>query len=215
MFSLYLKYFLCFEKKNYSIYLFPQHNKRTGGNPLSLHRGVSSILFLTHVLLYTLFVLSQVVCKQFVSIFLSLLENDERYAEWNTTIIILSCFCKSATGCVVCINRAVVDTVVPHIDIPRLSPVRTVCCVPYDTITPVSRHVLSVSRAPYMELHFHVLVIVRRDYHFRIKCLFLHERISSIINTLLLHRSGTYINRLTASPDIRQFRKSIFSRIGS
>lgn len=169
-----------------------------------------AILFLTHVLLYTLFVLSQVVCKQFVSIFLSLLENDERYAEWNTTIIILSCFCKSATGCVVCINRAVVDTVVPHIDIPRLSPVRTVCCVPYDTITPVSRHVLSVSRAPYMELHFHVLVIVRRDYHFRIKCLFLHERISSIINTLLLHRSGTYINRLTASPDIRQFRKYIF-----
>ena len=47
--------------------------------------------------------------------------------------------------------------------------VRTVCCVPYDTITPVSRHVLSVSRALYMELHFHVLVIVRRDYHFRIK----------------------------------------------
>lgn len=110
------------ERKNYSIYLFPQHNKRTGDNPLSLHRGVSSILFLTHVLLYTLFVLSQVECKQFVSIFLSLLENDERYAEWNTTIIILSCFCKSATGCVVCINRAVVDTVVPHIDIPRLSP---------------------------------------------------------------------------------------------
>ena len=91
--------------------------------------------------------------------------------------------------------------------------VRTVYCVPYDTITPVSRHVLSVSRALYMELHFHVLVIVRRDYRFRIKCLFLHERISSIINTLLLHRSGTYINRLTASPDIRQFRKSIFPRM--
>ena len=55
--------------KNYSIYLFPQHNKRTGGNPLSIHRGVSSYIFLTHVLLYTLFVLSQVECKQFVSIF--------------------------------------------------------------------------------------------------------------------------------------------------
>ena len=81
-----------------------------------------AILFLTHVLLYTLFVLSQVVCKQFVSIFLSLLENDERSAEWNTTIIILFCFCKSATGCVVCINRAVANTVAPHIDIPRLSP---------------------------------------------------------------------------------------------
>ena len=148
-----------------------------------------------------------------MSIFLSLLENDERCAEWNTTMNILSCFCKSATGCVVCINRAVVNTVVSHIDIPRLSLVRTVCCVPYDTITPVSRHVLSVSRAPYMELHFHVLVIVRRDYHFRIKCLFLHERISSIINTLLLHRSSTYINRLTASPDIRQFRKSMSSRM--
>lgn len=123
MFYLYSKYFLCFlKRKNYSIYLFPQHNKRTGYNSPSLHRGVSSCIFLTRVLLYTLFVLSQVECKQFVSIFLSLLENDERYAEWNTTIIILSCFCKSATGCVVCINRAVVDTVVPHIDIPRLSP---------------------------------------------------------------------------------------------
>lgn len=49
-----------------------------------------AILFLTHVLLYTLFVLSQVVCKQFVSIFLSLLENDERCAEWNTTIILFT-----------------------------------------------------------------------------------------------------------------------------
>ena len=54
--------------------------------------------------------------------FLSLLENDERYAEWNTTIIILSCFCKSATGCVVCVNRAVVNIVVSHIDHPGLSP---------------------------------------------------------------------------------------------
>lgn len=44
-----------------------------------------AILFLTHVLLYTLFVLSQVECEQFVSI-LSLLENDERCAEWNTTM---------------------------------------------------------------------------------------------------------------------------------
>ena len=200
------------KRKNYSIYLFPQHNKRTGGNPLSLHRGVSSILFLTHVLLYTLFVLSQVVCKQFVSIFLSLLENDERYAEWNTTIIILFCFCKSATGCVVCINRAVVNTVVSHIDIPRLSPVRTVCCVPYDTITPVSRHVLSVSRAPYMELHFQFLLWCVGTTIFAFM-LILRERIYSIENTLLLHRSGTYINRLTASPDIRQFRKSIFPRM--
>lgn len=120
-----------------------------------------------------------------MSIFLSLLENDERYAEWNTTIIIPSCFCKSATGCVVCINRAVVNTVVSHIDIPRLSPVRTVCCVPYDTITPVSRHVLSVSRALYMELHFHVLVIVRRDYHFRIKCL-------SFANVFILYKIRFY-----------------------
>ena len=146
------------KRKNYSIYLFPQHNKRTGGNPLSLHRGVSSILFLTHVLLYTLFVLSQVVCKQFVSIFLSLLENDERYAEWNTTIIILSCFCKSATGCVVYVNRAEVVLSYLILTSPGFPRVRTVCCVPYDTITPVSRHVLSVSRAPYMELHFQFLL---------------------------------------------------------
>lgn len=48
------------KRKNYSIYLFPQHNKRTGYNSLSLHRGVSSCIFLTHALLYTLFVLSQV-----------------------------------------------------------------------------------------------------------------------------------------------------------
>lgn len=167
------------ERKNYSIYLFPQHNKRTGGNPLSLHRGVSSYIFLTHVLLYTLFVLSQVECKQFVSIFLSLLENDERYAEWNTTMNILSCFCKSATGCVVCINRAVVDTVVPHIDIPGFPRVRTVCCVPYDTITPVSRHVLSVSRAPYMKLHFQFLLWCVGTTIFAFM-LILHERISSI-----------------------------------
>ena len=109
------------ERKNYSIYLFPQHNKRTGYNSLSLHRGVSSCIFLTHALLYTLFVLSQVECKQFVS-FLSLLENDERCAEWNTTIIILSCFCKSATSCVVCVNRAAVYIVVSHIDYHGLSP---------------------------------------------------------------------------------------------
>lgn len=60
-------------------------------------------------------------CKQFVS-FLSLLENDERCAEWNTTIIILFCFCKSATGRVVCVNRAVVNIVVSHIDYHGLSP---------------------------------------------------------------------------------------------
>lgn len=94
--------------------------------------------------------------------------------------IILFCFCKSATGCAVCANRAVVNTVVSHINSLDFPQARTVCCVPYDTITPVSRHVLSVSRALYMELHFHVLVIVRRDYHFHIKCLFLHERIPSI-----------------------------------
>nr|DAY85489.1 MAG TPA: hypothetical protein [Caudoviricetes sp.] len=46
MFYLYLKYFLCFlKRKNYSIYLFPQHNKMTGYNSLSLHRGVSSCIF--------------------------------------------------------------------------------------------------------------------------------------------------------------------------
>lgn len=80
-----------------------------------------AVLFLNHVSLYTLFVLSQVECKQFVS-FLSLLENDERCVEWNTTIIILSCFCKSATGRVVCVNRAVANIVVSHIDYHGLSP---------------------------------------------------------------------------------------------
>lgn len=71
-----------------------------------------AILFLTHVLLYTLFVLSQVECKQFVSIFISIRKRRE------IRRIILSCFCKSATGCVVCVNRAVVYTAVSHIDIP-------------------------------------------------------------------------------------------------
>ena len=75
-----------------------------------------AILFLTHVLLYTLFVLSQVECKQFVSIFISIRKRRE------IRRIILSCFCKSATGCVVCVNRAVVYTAVSHIDYPGLSP---------------------------------------------------------------------------------------------
>lgn len=69
VFSIFKISLVFLKRKNYSIYLFPQHNKRTGGNPLSIHRGVSSYIFLTHVLLYTLFVLSQVECKQFVSIF--------------------------------------------------------------------------------------------------------------------------------------------------
>lgn len=142
--------------------------------------------------------------------FLSLLENDERYAEWNTTIIILFCFCKSATGRVVCVNRAVVNIVVSHIDYHGLSPC-TDCmlCTIWYNYACITSCLVSLSR-PIYGTTLPVFAIVRRDYHFRIKCLFLHERISSIINTLLLHRSGTYINRLTASPDIRQFRKYIF-----
>ena len=122
MFSLYLKCLLCFWKEKIILFIC-FHNITKGQDiiPCPYIVVFRAILFLTHVLLYTLFVLSQVECKQFVS-FLSLLENDERCAEWNTTMNILSCFCKSATGCVVCVNRAAVNIVVSHIDYPGLSP---------------------------------------------------------------------------------------------
>ena len=72
------------------------------------------------------------------------------------SLIFLSCFCKSAIGfsCAKTLSRAVVESTVRiPVRFQGLSPrFQTVCCIPYSTITPVLRCVLSVVRAVYYEI---------------------------------------------------------------